>query len=236
MDVMDKAKFYAGVAVAAALVFLGLMIPCGVKTYRSFDRTVSVKGLCEREVLADKVIWPIQYKAVGNDLSAVYKDLEAKNALVQGFLAKGGIAAEEISVSAPSLSDKLTQEYGHNDRAFRFVAKGVVTVCTKDVDKVLALVSDQSELIKNGIAPENEWDSQPSFTFESLNGIKPEMIEEATKNAREVAVKFAKDSGSSLGKIKTASQGTFSIEDRDSNTPHIKKVRVVTGITYYLSR
>ena len=74
------------------------------------------------------------------------------------------------------------------------------------------------------------------FKFEGLNEIKPGMIEEATKNAREVGEKFAKDSGSRLGKIKTANQGTFSITDRDSNTPEIKKVRVVTSVTYYLKR
>ena len=71
--------------------------------------------------------------------------------------------------------------------------------------------------------------------FEGLNELKPSMVEEATKNARETAEKFAKDSDSELGKIKRASQGSFSIENRDSNTPHIKRVRVVSSITYYLS-
>jgi hypothetical protein len=104
------------------------------------------------------------------------------------------------------------------------------------VDAVLALMGKQSELLKKGIVTggSNQWENPVDFRYEGLNDIKPEMIEEATRNAREAANKFANDSGSRLGKIKTANQGTFTIEDRDSNTPYIKKVRVVTSVTYYL--
>ena len=225
----------AGLAVMVGLIVLGMMIPQAVKTNRSFDRTVNVKGLCEKEVQADKVIWPIQYKAVGNDLNTVYQELETKSGIVRNYLRNGGISDAEISVTAPVLSDKFAMEY-QNDRAYRFVAKAVMTVCTKDVDKVLKLMADQGTLIRSGIAAENDWDNRPEFSFEGLNDIKPAMIEEATKNAREVALKFAKDSDSRLGKIKQATQGTFSINDRDSNTPNIKNVRVVTNVTYYLSK
>ena len=151
------------------------------------------------------------------------------------FLTSGGISADEISVSLPTISDKYAQEYGNNDRTYRYFTKSVVTVCTGNVDTVLALMPKQSELLKKGIVGTgNSWDGQVQFQFEGLNGIKPGMIEDATKNAREAADKFAKDSGSRLGKIKTANQGTFTISDRDSNTPYIKKVRVVTTVTYYL--
>jgi len=61
------------------------------------------------------------------------------------------------------------------------------------------------------------------------------MVEEATTKAREVATKFAEDSQSKLGKIKRASQGQFSIAARDNNNPHIKKIRVVSTVEYYLS-
>ena len=100
---------------------------------------------------------------------------------------------------------------------------------------MLALMAQQSDLLKKGVVTvANSWDNPVEFKYEGLNDIKPQMIEEATKNAREAALKFAKDSDSSLGKIKTANQGTFTIEARDSNTPYIKKVRVVTSVTYYL--
>ena len=217
------------------LIVVGCMMPKAVSTLRSFDRTVNVKGLCEKEVMADKVIWHLTYKVVGNDLGAVYSEIERNNDAIIKFVQKGGIQGKDITVNVPSVSDKYAQEYGSNDRTYRYVATSTVTVCSQEIDKVLALMAEQSSLSKSGIALyTTEWESRPEFSFEGLNDIKPEMIEEATRNAREVAQKFAKDSDSKLGKIKEANQGTFSISDRDSNTPHIKKVRVVTNVTYYL--
>lgn len=232
----NKGKIYLGLAIMAGLIFLGLMLPRTAREFRSFERTVSVKGLCEREVPADKVIWPVVYKVVGNDLGSVYRSIENKKETIIAFLKKGGIDPKDISVSVPSLSDKDAQEYGGNTRLYRYVATCTLTVCSNEVDKVLALMAAQSELLSKDIILDSGWDSTPQFLFEGLNALKPEMIEEATKNARQVAEKFAKDSGSSLGKIRTASQGTFSIEARDSNTPQTKKVRVVTSVTYYLKR
>ena len=219
----------------AGLVVLGIMIPTAVAMYRSFDRTVNVKGLCEKEVKADKVIWPIVYKVMSDNIQSIYSQTDAGNAVIVDFLVSGGIPQDEITVSVPQISDKLANEYGDNNRAFRYIAKNVVTVYTSDVDKVLALMANQSELLKKGVvAAGNDWENPVEFKYEGLNEIKPKMIEEATQNAREAAEKFAKDSDSGLGKIKTANQGTFTIEDRDSNTPYIKRVRVVTSVTYYL--
>lgn len=232
---MEKGRFFSGLFVMIGLVILGLMMPRAVEKYRSYDRTVNVKGLCEREVMADKVIWPVVYRVMANDIQSVYDQTDRNNAEIVGFLKSGGIDASEITVSVPEISDKYATEYGSNDRAYRYIAKNVVTVCTSDVEKVMELMSRQSELLKKGIVSGgNDWENQVEFKYEGLNGIKPEMIEEATKNAREAAEKFAKDSDSRLGKIRTANQGTFTIENRDSNTPYIKKVRVVTSVTYYL--
>lgn len=233
---MDKGKVFLGICIFAGLSVLGAMLPKMAAEFKSFDRIVSVKGLCEKEVPADKVIWPLVYKVVGDDINTVYNEIEVKNRIIMTFLKNGGISDNEITVSVPSISDKYAQEYGDNDRRYRYVVTNTLTVCTANVDNVLALMSQQAELMRKDIVLSNEWDSQPKFNFEGLNDVKPEMIEEATLNAREVAKKFAKDSGSKLGKIKEATQGTFSIEDRDSNTPHIKKVRVVTYVTYYLKK
>lgn len=217
------------------LVILGVMIPTAVMKYRSFDRTVNVKGLCEKEVRADKVIWPIVYKVMSDNVQSIYSQTDVSNAVIVDFLLAGGVTQDEITVSVPQISDKLANEYGDNNRAFRYIAKNVVTVCTSDVDKVLALMSSQADLLKKGVVVAgNDWENPVEFKYEGLNEIKPQMIEEATRNARETAQKFAQDSDSSLGKIKTANQGTFTIEDRDSNTPYIKRVRVVTSVTYYL--
>ena len=232
---MDKGKLFSGLAIMVGLVVLGLMIPRAVSVYRSYDRTVDVKGLCEREVKADRVIWPITYKVMADDIRSIYSQLDGSVATIKDFLLSGGISEDEISVSVPSVSDKFANEYGENQRTFRYIAKNVVTVCTDKVDLVLALMARQSELLKKGIVTEsNDWENRDEFSYEGLNDIKPEMIEIATMNAREAAQKFAKDSGSRLGKIKTANQGTFSIVDRDSNTPYIKKIRIVTYVTYYL--
>lgn len=232
---MDKSRIYSGLAIMVGLIVLGAMLPKAVNEYRSYDRTVNVKGLCEKEVAADKVIWPLMYKVMGDNSQLIYDQTDRNTEAIVEFLKSGGIGDDEITVSVPVISDKYANEYGNNDRAYRYIATNVVTVCTAKVDEVLSLMSRQSELLKKGIViAANSWENRVEFKYEGLNEIKPLMIEEATKNAREAAEKFAKDSHSRLGKIKTASQGTITIEDRDSNTPHIKKVRVVSSVTYYL--
>lgn len=233
---MSKAS--SGLFVMVGLIVLGIMIPRAVVKYRSFDRTVNVKGLCEREVSADKVIWPVVYKVMSNDLQDIYRQIGVNNEVIMEFLKEGGISVDEITVAMPQITDEYANEYGSVNRTYRFIAKNVITVCTDDVDMVLNLMDKQAQLLKKGIVvgAGSQWENPVEFRYEGLNEIKPSMIEEATRNAREVAEKFAKDSGSNLGKIKTANQGTFTIEDRDSNTPYVKKVRVVTSVTYYLDK
>ena len=232
---MDKGNFYSGICIMLGLMVLGLMMPMAVKVLHNSNRSVYVKGLCEREVKADKVIWPITYKVMSNDNQTLYTEIARQREEVMAFLLRNGISAEEVSVANPSISDKFANEYGDNNRAYRYIATSVVTVCSSQVDLVRALMAKQSELLtKNVLIVDNNWENPVEFTYEGLNDIKPEMIEEATRNAREAAEKFAKDSGSRLGKIREASQGTFSISDRDRNTPYIKKVRVVTSVSYSL--
>jgi hypothetical protein len=153
------------------------------------------------------------------------------------FLQQAGIDASEITYPSPAIMDKSAQQYGSQDRAeFRYTASQTVTVYSENIDVVRAVMGRMSELGKQGIVfTGNDYQSQTEYIFTRLNDVKPEMIEEATRNAREVAEKFASDSKSSLGKIRAASQGQFSINARDKNNPHIKKVRVVSTISYYLS-
>lgn len=231
---MQIKNILGGQYIMIGLIILGLMLPVAVNRYKSFDNIVSVKGLCEREVKADRAIWPMVYKVAGNDLQQVYNQIEEQTSTIRSFLLSGGMDDDEITVAPPKVNDKYAQDYGGNDRQFRYIATCTITVCTGKVDNALQLMSNQSSLIRKGIALTSEWDSQTRFLFEGLNDIKPSMIEEATHNAREVAQKFADDSGCRLGRIKDAAQGTFSIEDRDSSTPSIKKVRVVTYVSYYL--
>ncbi len=220
---------------AVGLALLGVFVYNGINSLAKRDRVVSVRGLAEKEVQADRVIWPLAYKTVGDDLGSVYRDISSANKKIQTFLIKNGIKASDITNGAPQVNDLWTNEYRDNVNRQRYNATSVTTVSSSDVAKVRALMTRTGELLSQGIAiAPNDYNYPIQFDFTSLNKIKPQMIEQATKNAREVAEKFAKDSESKLGKIKSAQQGLFSIEDRDSNTPYIKEVRVVTTVDYYL--
>ncbi|HBG42611.1 MAG TPA: hypothetical protein DDZ96_02400 [Porphyromonadaceae bacterium] len=230
-----KNRIIEAVIIAFGLFLLGASIKSGIKLFSQRDRVVNVKGLAEREIPADKVIWPLAYKEVGNDLGVLYNNLSTKNQTVKSFLIANGIKEEEISISAPQIVDMEAERYGNNQSPYRYNITSVITVSSDNVDQVRKLIGEQGELLKQGIAVAGgDYQYQVQYSFTQLNDIKPQMIEEATKNAREAAVKFAEDSNSKLGKIKSANQGQFSISDRDANTPHIKNVRVVSTIEYYL--
>ncbi len=229
-------KIISAIIIAAGIVVMGFALRSGIVTFKDMDRKVTVKGLSEREVKADKVTWPLVYKELGNDPAEMYKLLEYKNRQVVAFLKSAGIKDDDISVNPPVITDRQADNYGNEIMNYRYKAKSVITVTSSDVDKVRSLMRRQSELMKQGIALVSEEYSNTtvSYEFTGLNKIKPEMIEEATKNARATAQKFADDSESSLGDIRSAQQGQFSIEDRDSNTPYIKRLRVVNTIEYSL--
>lgn len=222
----------------AGLLALGLCLIICVKNNKSYDRTVSVKGLCEREVMATNVIWPIQYNLLGNNLPAIYEEFDKKNEIIVNFLKENGIEESDISIAPPRITDRSADQYSENKSPYRYYASSVVTVSSTNVEVVRKCIAKQIELLKLGVVLENNEYSYgnkvTSYTFQALNDIKPEMIEEATKNARAAAEKFAKDSRSRIGKIKRANQGVFSVVDRDANTPYIKIVRVVTSVEYYL--
>ncbi len=224
-----------GIFIAIGLTVLGYFILTSVKYYKSRDRVVNVKGLAEKEVKANIAIWPIAYKQVGNNLTALYDEMEQKQLMIKDFLIKSGFEKNEISFGQFVAKDRAAEVYSNPNLKFRYVLKNTITIYTKNVDLARSTMNKIGNLGKKGIAVEpQDWDNRTEFLFTGLNEIKPEMVEEATGKAREVALKFAKDSDSKLGKIKTAYQGQFSIFDRDSNTPHIKRVRVVTTMEYYL--
>lgn len=230
-----KSKFYAGLAIGLGIVLAGWFLGSAVRDFRLADRSVSVRGLAEREVKADKVLWPLVYTETGNDLSAIYSAIEAKNKKVLSFLTSGGISADEITVAAPSVVDVEANQYSDNKRGVRYIVTQVVTVSSGLVDKVIELRGRQTELMKQNIGVTGDIYQYPTqFLFTSLNDIKPAMIEEATKNARASAEKFAQDSDSDLGRIKSATQGQVLISDRDQYSPQIKSVRVTTTIVYSL--
>ncbi|MCD6679344.1 MAG: SIMPL domain-containing protein [Burkholderiaceae bacterium] len=224
-----------GLLLGVALVLGAWQIAHSVRDFRLLDRSVEVKGLSEREVPADLAIWPIAHSAAGNDVAALYRDLDRTSGRIVEFLAGAGFPREQVSVSPPHVVDKQAREWGDPQRGeFRYTGRATITVYTPEVERVRATMSRLVELGTEGIVLGSEQGAQPQFLFTKLNEIKPSMLEEATRNARAAATKFAEDSGSRLGSIRRASQGQFSIADRDASTPHIKKVRVVSTIDYYL--
>ena len=231
---------FAGEALilAAGLFLAGSAIKQGIVQFKEMDRTVTAKGLSEKEVKADKATWPLKFKELGNNPAEIYDCIENDTRIVVEFLKKNGISDDEITQAPPIMVDQqANMSYSSEQVRYRYKANCVVTVVSKNVDLVRKLVSKQAELMRQGVTiVGNEYDENASVSYEftGLNNIKPEMIAEATKNARKTAERFAEDSESKLGKIRTADQGQFSIEDRDQNTPWLKNVRVVTTVVYYL--
>lgn len=234
---MQQSRSWVAAAIlAAGMVAASAILANSLIEFRGMERVVQVKGLSEREVAADTVIWPIKFNEVDNNLTTLVANIERKNEQIQAFLKLQGFSQKEISVSVPQIVDRQAGYYDPNANQMRYTASSTVTVYSSNVDLVHQAMAKLLDLSKTGIAiAGQDYDSKPEFIFSGLNELKPDMIEEATRNAREVATKFAADSDSKLGKIKTASQGQFSITDRDSNTPYIKKVRVVATVDYYLS-
>lgn len=226
-----------GVCILLGLASLGYLLGEAAIRYKQYERTVTVKGLSEREFPADIVIWPIQFTETNNNLTALYEALEKSAGQISAYLQAAGVESAEISLSTPLITDRSAQAWGDGGQAeFRYIATQTVTVYSNQVTRVREAMGGLVVLGKQGIVFSGDaYQNQVEYLFTRLNEIKPEMIEEATTLAREVGMKFANDSNSRLGKIRQASQGQFSIDPRDTNNPQIKKVRVVSTVEYYLS-
>lgn len=234
---MKTAHWLNWFVLSGAIIIAGYFIGNIQKTGKAYDRFVQVKGLSEREVNADLAVWPMTITITGNDLKILKTGIEAQNEQVFQFFIEKGFTSNELSIGNTNINDAKADLYNSNsyNTPFRYLAKTDFTVRTKDLSKLKIALTESLDLLSKGIlvSSKNTW--QPiQYIFTGLNDIKPAMIEEATKNAREVAEKFALDSNSEVGKIKVARQGQFSIYDRDANTPEIKTVRVVSTIDYQL--
>ena len=231
----SRVMLWSAALIAAGLVLLGWTLRSGIVHFKDSERVVTVKGLSEQEVKADRVIWPLMYKQVGDDLTVLYNNIEKTNGTIIAFLRSNGVDEKEITIAPSQLVDMAAELYNPNAPRYRDSVTTELTVVTDKVDLVRSLMQRQGDLLKQGVAVTGgDYQYRTQFLYTGLNTIKPGMIEEATANARTAAEKFAHDSKSKLGKIRSATQGQFSIEDRDENTPYIKSVRVVTTVEYYL--
>lgn len=223
---------------AALLLAAGIVAGCWVLgnaliNFKAMDRYVTVKGLAEREVPADLAMWPISYSVDADTLGDIDVALKQSRAQVVAFLAEQGLDDAELIDATPRIQDK--QAMNPNARyATKYKGTAVLTVRTKDIAKVKKAISVSADLVSRGVMLVQNYEFRPTFAFTGLNDIKPEMIAEATRNARSAAKQFANDSGSKVGAIRRATQGYFSLQDRDQFTPEMKRVRVVTTVQYLL--
>jgi len=234
---MDKMNWIKVLVIAAAIVVAGFFVGNMHKTGKRYDRYVQVKGLSEREVNADLAVWPMTITLTGNDLGSLKSSIELQNREVIDFFIGMGFEAGEITQGVVNITDTRANVYDSNwqNKPYRYIATSELTVRTDDIPGLQSALEESLELLSKGIllGSKNSW--RPiEYIFTGLNELKPSMIQEATRNAREVAEKFAQDSDAEVGEIRIARQGLFTINDRDVNTPQVKIVRVVSTIDFQL--
>ena len=225
-----KKNYIMGASIVLAAAVLGLFMVCTVKTLKSYDDTVTVRGLCEKEVPADRAVLRVNFSDQDNELTDLRATMERDEQAVIALLKKAGFTDEEIKYTSAHFNDRYDSYYTNNIR-FRYSANQTINVFTSKMDVVGELQKKiDAELLKQNIIS----NTYASYEYNGLNDIKPSMIAESLENARAAADEFAKNSHSKVGKMRTASQGYFEVEDLDENTPQVKKVRVVTTVEYYL--
>ncbi|HYP17028.1 MAG TPA: SIMPL domain-containing protein [Opitutus sp.] len=237
--ITNRAFVVLGVTLAAGRALFGVQVGQAVKKGRDFDRFLTVKGLSEREVTATLAIWPIRFTVAAEDLPGLKLAVEQGRATVLAYLASHAITPEDVTFGLPAVSDREEEREmrGETGRGSLPRYKAVVTLVVRSarVDVVKSAIQHADTLLEQGISlANNDYSDRPEFLFADINGIKPEMIQEATANARIAAEKFAQDSQARVGRIRRASQGAMEIYDRDIATPERKILRVVTTVDFFL--
>jgi uncharacterized protein len=237
-----------GSLLALGLIVGGWALGAQIKATRLSDRYVTVKGLVERTVKSDLAIWPLSYKEAGDDLSSVYAKTEADKKTLLQFLDQQDIHSSEIELGVIRVVDTQANEFGSGNRApHRYIVEQQITVRSSRVDQVAAAAQKTMQLLQKGIVIGSNPGQGLTYKFTGLNSIKPDMITEATRNARAAANRFASDSGSKVGSIRQANQGIFSILPADQaseggggnfagDSSLMKTVRVVSSVQYYLDK
>lgn len=219
---------------AVGLIVGGYLLGDGLTRAKAADRSVTVRGLAERDVTADLATWTISYSATAGNLAEAQASVDNDTTQIRDFFKEVGFPGDALQPTGVNVSSYT------NDGITQFTVRQRISLRTDDIKRAQDAVKRQFELVRRGVMLEEG--SGMAYTFTKLNAIKPEMVAEATKDARSAAEQFAKDSGTGVGGIKSATQGYFSVEARDgdsgggwgvSDTP-FKKVRVVTTVDFYL--
>ncbi len=248
---MEKGKYlFIALGILLGLALNGYLIGEALKRFKNEDRYINVKGFSEREVKADFAVWTLKTRITSNDLLEGSREVEENKKKIIRFLQDNGINNSQIIQQDLNVEDLYAREYGDGfARTYRYIIVNTLQVRSEEIEKVQKVSRMTDELLKNGIVVSSMADYRPAvqYLFTKLNDIKPAMLSEATQNARAAAMEFAKESNVTLGSLRKANQGLFSIVDRDayisgqageggyygSNTSDIfKKVRVVIHVEY----
>ena len=240
---------YLGALLALGFALLGYGVVQAVQRGREFDRYLTVRGASEREVKATLAIWPLRFAVTAGDLPTLKERMEQARATVIDYLKGQGISEAEVSLGLPTISDRHELgDYGQNPNLNlpRYRATLALVVRSRAVDTVKTAIQKVDQLLTQGVTlAGGDYSDRPEFSYDGLNEVKPEMIAEATANARQSAEKFAADSQSHVGGIRKATQGVVDLYDRDadrldksparvSRSPEIKVLRVVTTVEFFL--
>ena len=226
---MDSLKIGISIVMAAVILAVGLA------NIITPERSVSVRGLAEREVDADLAVWNMSFSMGENSLESMQRSILEKTEVIKKYLIKHGLEESDFTVKPAAITDNSLNSYMDQTKiTYKFVAQQTILVRSGKIEAVKSANADSLELVSAGIAVNQDYDSKVSYEFTKLNDIKPEMIAEATKNARTAAEQFAHDSNSKVGKIKKATQGLFTIEDAAVGLEDKKSVRVVNTVEYLL--
>ena len=236
-------RLLTALVVAVAVIAAGGLIGGGIRGFRAADRFVTVKGVSERPVRADLAIWPLRIVVADGSLPSAQYRMNEGTVLARRFLMANGIDSTSISVQGLRVQDTEANPYRGTPGGPRFIIEQTVLVRTTDVERVETTSSRVGALVNQGIvfsSGQEYGPGGPSYLYTKLNDLKPQMIAEATAEARKAAEQFARDSTSRIGGIRSANQGVFVILPRDEipgfgeqNQPD-KIVRVVSTVEYRL--
>jgi len=234
MQDMNKVALAGALVLSGGLIVGGYLLGDGLRRAHLADRSVTVRGLAERDVTADLATWTIAYSATGTDLASVRSEIEGNTSALRAYFADLGFPADALQATGAGVNQYI------NNGVPNITITQRMQLRTNDIERAQRAVANQFDLVRRGVTLQEG--SAMSYSFTKLNDVKPEMVAAATKDARSAAEQFAKDSGTGVGGIKTATQGYFSIEPRDGETSGgygaadtpFKKVRVVTTVEFYL--
>jgi hypothetical protein len=224
---MENIKNYSIWIIGGVLLIFSFVVFFAAQNFSKQQSYVEVKGLSEKIVKADVAIWSLNFEVKSNNIDSLYADIEKNTSAINTFLLAKGFEASEINVAPVNIYQDT-----YKDALFRYNANTQLSVYTKKVDAVRSASKDTLMLVKQGVTLNQ---NSISFEFSDINSVKPEMLAEAIKNAKDAATQFAKESGSRLGAVARGNQGVFDITDKDPGSPEYKKIRVVSTLRFLIN-